>query len=94
MPTTPAPATGEEVAEDDLELGDRRLDGRLEQRLLRRVVVEHARLRVAGLVGDVLQGGRGESDRRELLECDVLEFVGRAHARRRLGIGGHGIDDN
>ncbi len=79
------PSAREELVEHDLELGDGRLDGGPQQCLLRREVVEHARLRVAGVVGDVLQRGGGESDGRELLERDLLELVGRAHALRRLG---------
>ena len=82
----------EVVVEHLLELRDGGLDRRLEERLLRGEVVEHARLRVAGVVGDVLQRGGREADRRELLEGGLLQFVGGAHARGGRGVGGHAIE--
>ena len=85
-----ARGTGEVLLEHELELVDGRPDGRLEQRLFRAVVIEHARLRIAGMVGDLLQRGRREADRRELLEGSLAQLVARAHAQRGLGFGGHG----
>ena len=67
-------------------------DRRLEQGLLGGVVVEHARLRVTGVIGDLLERARGESDGGELLEGGLAQLVARSHAGRGLGIGGHAID--
>ena len=87
---SPARGAGEILLEHDLELVDGGPDRRLEQRLLRGVVVQHARLRIAGVVGDVLERRRREADGGELLEGGVAQFVAGAHAERGLGFGGHG----
>ena len=89
-PRRPPAGPAEVPFEHEFELVDGRPDRRLEQRLFRAVVIEHARLGVAGMVGDLLQRGRREADRRELLEGGLAQLVARAHAQRGLGFGGHG----